>query len=359
MIKKNLKNISFNLGLVIGSTISAIFLIEIILINFGSYQHLVKTELTPSISVYERPSNSYQKQKHPDLNYINTHYFDSDGVKNDSPESKLASKQTNIIGFFGDSMIENVFVDNKFNFVNLLNSKIISENVSYNFGVGGYSLDQTFLRYLKYSDYKFSYVFCYINPGDHVTRNILKFDQKGNFEIVKPSFSVFQKIISKLNISYFLIDIFYKVRAEVYENHTEIDKSNYNQVLASRFYRKKYNLSKENNTEFINILKAFKSEVEKNDAKFFILLYPETRLVNFFENEIKKNKLKLDYFILDNDLLNNKNYRFKNDGHWNEYGNVKLAKNLIKILEGYSVNFIDDDFINVHNQINNLYKIIK
>ena len=64
MIKKNLKNISFNLGLVIGSIISAIFLIEIILINFGSYQHLVKTELTPSISVYERPSNSYQKQKH-------------------------------------------------------------------------------------------------------------------------------------------------------------------------------------------------------------------------------------------------------------------------------------------------------
>ena len=263
MIKKTLKNIFLNVGIVIISIIFAVFLIELILLYFGPYKQLASNKLKPSISVYERPSNSYQKQKHPDLNYISEHYFDSDGVKNDNPRSIIASKHKNIIGFFGDSMIENIFVDPKFNFVNMLNNKIKSNHIAINFGIGGYSLDQIFLRYLKYSNLEFKYVFCYINPGDHVTRNIINFDDTGNFEIVPPKFNLFQKIIGKMNISYFLIDIFYKLRAELYENHTEIDKKNYNKVLASRFYRQDYNLSKKNHYEFIKILKVFKSRSRK------------------------------------------------------------------------------------------------
>ena len=280
MIKKTIKNIFLNFALIIFSIIFVVFLIEIILIFFGPYKQLISNKLKPSISVYERPSNSYQKQKHPDLNYISKHYFDSDGVKNDNPKSIIASKHKNIIGFFGDSMIENIFVDPKFNFVNILNNKIKSNHVALNFGVGGYSLDQIFLRYLKYSNLDFKYVFCYINPGDHVTRSIISFDSIGNFEIIPPKFNMFQKIISKLNISYFLIDIFYKLRAELYENHTEIDKKNYNIILANRFYRKDYNLSDQNHQDFIKILNVFKSEVEKNKAQFIILLYPDPNLIN-------------------------------------------------------------------------------
>ena len=156
------------------------------------------------------------------------------------------------------------------------------------------------------------------------------------------------KIIGKLNISYFLIDIFYKLRAELYENHTEIDKKNYNNILANRSYRKDYNLSNQNHQDFIKILKVFKSEVEKNKAKFIILLYPDPNLINFYKKEIIKHNIDIEYFILDKNLMTDPNLRFKNDGHWNEYGNVLFAENLLNIFDdiGIKSEKIDYDIIN-------------
>ena len=42
---------------------------------------------------------------------------------------------------------------------------------------------------------------------------------------------------------------------------------------------------------------------------------------------------KIKYFVLDSDLAHNKRLVFKNprDPHWNEYGNVFYAKNLLNI----------------------------
>ena len=71
-----------NLGLIIASLLLSILLIEIILKIQNKYNYLTKNELIASQSVYERPFNSKQKHKHPDLNYIIENYFDIDGVKN-------------------------------------------------------------------------------------------------------------------------------------------------------------------------------------------------------------------------------------------------------------------------------------
>ena len=92
-----------NIILVIFSIIFSTFLIEIILNFSGKYKNLTNIKLTPSDSIYERPHSSIQKQKHPDLNYIVTNYFDNDGHWNEYGNVLFAD---NLISIFNDIGIE-------------------------------------------------------------------------------------------------------------------------------------------------------------------------------------------------------------------------------------------------------------
>ena len=125
-----------NIVLLIFSLFFSLFLIEIILIFKGTYVSLTKNKLVPSAALYERPSSSFQKVKHPDLNYLTSNYFDENGVKNYS--NIPTNKKKNIIGFFGDSFTENINIKKDFEFSNILN-KVTSDHEVVNYGVGGYA----------------------------------------------------------------------------------------------------------------------------------------------------------------------------------------------------------------------------
>jgi len=148
-VKKNLILCFFSIFL-------SFILIEVFLKILGTYSNLTQNKLIHADTIYERPKNSYQKHKHPDVNYIITNYYDDNGVKNNT--GILTSKKKNIIGVFGDSFTENVAVDPKFDFVSILN-KNISGYTLVNYGVGGYEIDQVFLRYLKYKNHDHKYIF--------------------------------------------------------------------------------------------------------------------------------------------------------------------------------------------------------
>ena len=61
---------------------------------------------------------------------------------------------------FGDSFTENIAVYKDFEFSNILNQKV--KNYKFvNYGVGGYSADQVFIRYLKYQDHDIKYIFTF------------------------------------------------------------------------------------------------------------------------------------------------------------------------------------------------------
>ena len=110
-----------NIVLLIFSLFFSLFLIEIILIFKGTYVSLTKNKLVPSAALYERPSSSFQKVKHPDLNYLTSNYFDENGVKNYSniptnnfPASsfmyKLLSKSLIVGKIFGRLSIGSVII---------------------------------------------------------------------------------------------------------------------------------------------------------------------------------------------------------------------------------------------------------
>jgi hypothetical protein len=344
-----------NVILFFTSIFFSLVIIEFSLRAFGMYSNLANTKLVASDAIYERPKNSYQKQKHPDVNYVVTNYYDFDGVKNNT--SLTTSKKKNIIAFFGDSFTENVAVDPIFEFSNMLKKKIKNYEIV-NYGIGGYEIDSIFLRYNKFKDHDIKYIFYLYFPGDENLSKIIKFDENNNLIISKININYFYQLIGRLNITYLVIDSFYIFRSLLYSNHSVINVDNYNQILANKIAKSKQQKPQAELDEFFNILKKFQEVAERNQVNFTVLVFPTKGSIEFFNTFIKNKDYKINYVILNEELNNNPKLRFKNDPHWNEYGNLEYAKNLYEIFIKKKLNVIElSDFSIEKNLIDSFYKL--
>lgn len=332
--------------LILLSLFIIISLCEIFLIIYGPYNYIAKAKFKKSISWYERPSNFTQQQPHPDLIYNIENYFDKNGIKNCKNNKTVNEK--NLIGIFGDSMVENVFVNSDFEFSCLLNKSLKNYKVL-NFGVGGYNFEQSFARYLKYQNLNFKYVFYFFTPGDHKSIGLMSIDDDNNLKLNSYKSNFFKNIISKLNITYLLIDAYY-VYKNLYKNYHFVNRENYHQLLDNKFSN-----AVRNNYVFDNQFKKkvlkFNEIVSKNNAKLIFIIYPDDNTLDYFKKNFTKKKENDFYFVLDKQLKLNKNYIFKNDNHWNEKGNVFFAENLLRI-------FFELNIINVKISLNEIYKKI-
>ena len=364
-----------NIFLICLSFIFSLIFIEILLKNLGRYNELTKNNLNPSPAIYERAHSSKQRHKHPDLDYIIENNFDSSGVKNfDTVDT---SNKRNIIAFFGDSFVENIAVEKEFEFSYLLDQHIKSYNIV-NYGVGGYSADQVFIRYLKYQNHDIKHVFFLLMPGDQGFSTMSEFNEDGTYLIDNPKFNIFYNFLGKLNITYFFIDIYYFVKNKIYINFTDVSIENYNSVLANKIYKKFYHpdLKKCNDyfkskndflndkcaKDLINLLNIFRDKVNNNGAKFYILLYPNLKHIDYFNRIISDKKNDFKFYILNENLqtgsyFNNTKTNFKNDAHWNEYGNLIFANDLNKILNEIGIVENQLPFNNIFHNINKFYEL--
>ena len=335
-----------NIILLISSILISIFLLEFYLKFFGKYQNLTKHNLSPSEAIYERAHSSNHNYKHPDINYIIQNYYDVDGVKNF--EKTPTSSKKNIVGMFGDSFTENIGVDKKFEYSNILNQNIKNYNIV-NYGVGGYSADQVFIRYLKYKHHDIKYIFYHLMPGDEGFSTKSKFNSDGTFIIDQPKLNFIFQAIGKLNITYFLVDSYFFLKSILSDSYSSSENENYNSILSNKIYqkfyhqdlkkcknlevKKEYKNFKDCKLELLNLLNIFQSEAENNNIKFYVLVYPDLDFIYYFEEVLKMEKNNISYFVLDSELANNNKFTFKNpkDPHWNEYGNIIYANNLQNI----------------------------
>ena len=325
-------NIIYKFITIFVSLIIGLVIFEFYLNFYGKYNDLSKNELVLSSSLYEKPKSSKLLNQHPDLNILVENKFDNNAIRN---HDKITTEnKKNIIAFFGDSHTENINILNEFQFITLLDNFFEEKNFV-NYGVGGYSLDQIFLRYLSFKKHNIDhvyYVFCSNDASASlVTNNLIKYNDN-EYEILKPKFNTLERVLGKLNLTYFLIDIYYNLRAKLYKKHVSIDISNYSKKLAEKLYYK--SLNKKNFTSegintldlFNKILKSFKNEVIKNNAKFSIIILPIEEENTYFEKIVFE---KEDYDIINlytsykeiSDDLKDK-IIFKNDSHMNEYGNL-------------------------------------
>ena len=92
----------------------------------------------------------------------------------------------------------------------------------------------------------------------------------------------------------------------------------------------------------------------KEGRKFLVVVYPSEKNIKLFDNKKIKN---LKIYFLDKNILE-KNYKFKNpDGHWNEYGNLEVSRQISLILSKENgVNFEEEYFDKMKIGINKIYK---
>ena len=354
-----------NLLLFISSFIFILILIEVVLIISGTYSQLTKTNLKPAISIFERPQNVSLEFKHPDLNTKHLFYYDQNGIKNSSKTPTINKK--NIIGFFGDSFTENVGVQEKFDLVNILDGSTKKYNFV-NYGIEGFSLDQAFLRYYKYKNHNIDTVIYICHTDDYPRYEIIKnITKDGSFEIKEYDFSKFKKIIGKLNLTYLTLDAYYSLKFILKKNELNNNKSYLEHKITNFFSSsiisnilkntnpQEIDINERNKLEknFVEILNLFNDEVAKAGRDFYIIVYPSKKNIKLFKNKKLKN---LNIFYLKKEILDKK-YKFINDGHWNEYGNLEVSKQILEILKKKNIYFEKNYLDEIKNDIDKIYKV--
>ena len=363
-----------NLLLILFSIFFSLILIEFYLIFSNSYTHLVKNNLIPSNTIWTNQENSQITYSHPDLNYPVKSNYGKSGVK----ANFLIDKNFLYEGFFGDSVTDNRRIEYDYNFTSFYN-EIIGKNLALNFGVDGFGLDQSFIRYLNIkNDFHLSKIFYVFHYND--LANILQtklFELKNKDELVQVRHQLnfknkFFRLISKRRLTYFVMSSYQKIigkNSDIYylkdrfiEEFVSEEKNFYNlwkprlfAIEADSVNRDLFSSSPSNQTVeakkiFNSILDLWIKEAKSQGSEFYIVVLPEEVHRNSFKKIINnEDTYKIIYL---KERFPNLKYNLS-EGHWNEVGNLSGALDLADYFKLYYKNdFVENKVI----KIKNLYK---
>lgn len=330
---------------------------EIYLRVDGRYADLVNENLVPSRAIYDRVAGETQYQRHPDLDYDVEIVVSDFGTRDHHGMTlkQIEEFEGGIVGVFGDSFTENRRIDDEFTFTSLLNEALRPDVTVLNFGVDGYGLDQSYVKYLDFEgrselDHVF-YVF-FENDLRNIYENQL-FDFSG-IEISEPiphKMSPFISVARKFHLSYLLIDSYARLRANLQSEAYSL--ASLNDKIRNRFrpdefrsrdqrYHDEYADSIttdylsddpsastiEWGSRFRRLLGAWRDESTELGQSFVILVTPDPSSTSLarklFGGEFAAETVYLsDYFP-----EGYQNFRFRNDPHWNEKGNLRAAEGI-------------------------------
>ena len=363
-----------NFILVLSSIIFALILLEFYLIFSNSYTHLVKNNLIPSNTIWTNQENSQVIYSHPDLNYPVKSNYGKSGVKGNF----LINQNFLYEGFFGDSSTDNRRIEYDYNFTTLYN-EMLGKNIALNFGVDGFGLDQSFIRYLNIkNDFQLSKIFYVFHFND--LANILQtklFELSNRDELVQARhqlnfknkifrffsklrltyfvMSSYQKIIGKNSDIYYLKDRFVEEFVNEEKNFYKLWKPRFFAIDADSVIKDLFSSSPTAQTIqakkiFNLILDSWVKDAKSQGSDFYIIVLPDEINRNAFKKIINNEDFyKIIYF---KERFPNLKYTLS-EGHWNEIGNLSGA---IDLADYFKLNYKDDFADNKVIKIKNLYK---
>jgi len=354
-----MKMLFYNLLVLIVSLIFGLIAVEIFLRADGRYADLVNENLVRSRAIFDRPASVTQYRKHPVLEYDVEIKFNDFKIRNHQGISlkDVEKFQGDIIGFFGDSMTENRRVDDRFTFISLLNESLKPDFMVLNFGVDGYGLDQSYLKFIDFKErHNLSHVFYMFSPND--LRNIYEnqlFDFSGDKvgAPVVPKINPFIEIIRKFNVSYLLIDSYARLKAKA-ANETYASEELNDKVMNKFSQRKSYERDARYHDEYADslaknylseapsertlewakrfrlLLAAWESDVRSHEKKFTIFVTPSQISTDLARKLFGKQFAAQTVYLIEYFPEGYNRLTFKNDKHWNERGNLRAAQAIAK-----------------------------
>lgn len=329
---------------------------EVFLRIDGRYADLVSENLVRSRAIWDRPANDTQYRKHPDLDYDVEIVFNDFSIRNHHgvTVTDVEAFQGNLIGVFGDSMTENRRIDDEFTFTSILNEFLNPDFMVLNFGVDGYGVDQAYLKYLDFEGRsELSHVFYIFVLND--LRNIYEnqiFDFSGNTigEPTAPGINPFVEVARKLHVVYLFMDSYARVKAKMATESYSLDSLN--EMIQGRFgddtfkkqrgkrYHDEYadsivadylsNSPSESTLEWAKrfriLLEAWRSEVTSSGQHFVIFVVPTQLTTDLARKLFGQQFAAQTVYMIDDFPEGYQNFRFENDNHWNEKGNLRAGQ---------------------------------
>jgi hypothetical protein len=325
----------------IGFTVAlSLVVVEVALRMNGRYHDLASQVLAASPAIWELPTNQIEFRNHPDLKAPIEIRSDGDGIRNHSELS--TRKKRDIIGVFGDSFVENSGIEDRFSFTSLLDTAARPRARVVNYGVDGYGLDQSYLRYKKYEGHDMRdvvYVFCENDLRNLYETDLTQLTQTGDIVFNEPRNHPFYRLLGRFHLTYLVISAFYKLRGLVdlissgawkwkSVRSGSLDWRNHGgevrlHITADFLSLAPSAMTLQLSQKFLVLLEKWKREVEASQRTFTVLVLPwklddavATKLFRNFDGNVVHS---IDFF------QNCENCKFQNDGHWNEYGNERVA----------------------------------
>ena len=336
-----------NITTILCSILISLLIFEAGLRVNGRYLSQASQSVEGTNTIWTRSPNSQEAGFHPDLGKKIAILFDQYGSRVTALPTKT---EPYIVAIFGDSFTENRRIENRFSFVEILND--FFDGTSFlNFGVDGFGLEQSYAHYLEKKDkLKIDEVIYTLYSNDlRNTYEVNLFDQSkmsdGYAELLTDNIKVpwYIQIASKIHITYLAIEGYYKWISAI-----EIQKEKFSERLGYKFNKGRKEFEKRFHDEyadtilnrvlsgnpnasdqliidhFIATLTKWRSDVEASGGKFHIVVVPTKNSIKLVSALEISNYVKLDSNEAFSEL-SGKSWRFENDGHWNEFGNLSAA----------------------------------
>ena len=281
--------------------------------------------------------------RHPDTAELHSVHYNNLALRQQRDFTAADLRSAMNIGFFGDSMTENIFMQVQFSFTEPLDFLLNLRNPNHsfnvlNFGVSGYGLSESLIRYENRSGPKLHHVFYMYNANDlysDARRNIFYLDDTGSLSYGEVMHYGKRPVISKLHLSYLVLEAFDHLhahlaeiammpRSSVFYGYSDLDDRPYNLFEA--------------------LLRRFKEAAERNGASFNVV-WPVNEPPHFPRLAAIARRVGVETYNLracfgERDPAHldtpwhESPYRFKNDMHWNEAANRMAAICLHRFTEG-------------------------
>lgn len=340
------------------------------------YRAAAESNLDPDKErIFKRLPHDRLRMRHPDngRDYWNLTNAVAAHNHREFPRERL--ERHTRIGIFGDSFTANHHMPVPFSFQEMLDFLLNRDEARFevlNFGVNGYGPDQSYLTWesnpLGMPFHRVIYVFCINDLVDLRNNDLFQPDGHGGVELSKThaqGVPWWVPMVSGMHTTYLLMEAKAILSAHVrgegdaeaqgvgenlhvkYVHHQQTREREKvfergrlglggDQIMAPFLAGKTTPELERIKVIFQALMRKWKREVEATGGRFMVVLLPrpeessaralfddDVEVVDLFERFLKRYP---GYQFMD--------IRFKNDGHWNEKGNMLAAMELYRFLAG-------------------------
>jgi hypothetical protein len=341
-IRTAVKPVLQHAALVLVSLGISVAAVEVALAIDGRYDRLATQALVSSPAIWERQANEVAKTVHPDLRVMIEARTDSTGVRNHS--ALATDRKERIIGVFGDSSTENRRVDDRFTFTSLLDGTTGTRARVVNYGVDGYGLDQSYLRYKKYEAHDIRHViyfFCANDLRNLYETGLAEVTPAGEVVLRPPREKRLRRLLGRLRVTYLALTAYHQLAGALrgskggdpatfrQERNAADRRARVHNAYADAMVDDFMTETPRDETMrwarmFLLVLQKWQAEVTSRGRSFTVLVLPQPAETAVAEKLLKAFNGRVTY--LERGYGESDAFKFRNDGHWNEYGNLRAAE---------------------------------